>query len=201
MKQINQRWLGKMMAVATIAGLGFFAGVVGEAVASSGGETGNMVFFRGGGAFAASDRSNEVFSDVQNAFGAGNATGDTGFYVGAGLDMVLSKDLWGMMSGTCVLGEIGLELKRYESKTATQSGIAAAGLRTTQTDKVDITQLTISASPKIMFMEGSRLRPWIIPVGLDFHVISPPSNETTALDVGAQIAVGAQYRLWKAFYF
>ena len=51
-----------------------------------------------------------------------------------------------------------------------------------------------------MFMEGSRFRPWIIPVGLDFHVISPPSNETTVLDIGAQFAVGAQYRIWQAFH-
>ena len=51
-----------------------------------------------------------------------------------------------------------------------------------------------------MFMEGSRLRPWIIPVGLDFNVISPPSSETTYLDIGAQFGVGAHYRLWKAFH-
>lgn len=179
--------------------LGMFAGLIGEATAAQEGGTGNMVFFRGGGAFATSDRSGETFSDVKNAFGAGNASGDTGFYVGAGLDLVLSKDLWGMMSSTWALGEIGVELKRYDSKSATQSGHAAAGLGA-QTDKVEITQLTVSVSPKIMFMEGSRLRPWIIPVGLDFHVISPPSNETTVLDIGAQIAVGAQYRLWKAFH-
>ena len=65
---------------------------------------------------------------------------------------------------------------------------------------VEVTQLTESVSPKIMFLKGSRLRPWIIHVGLDFHVISPPSNETTVLDIGAQFAVGAQYRLYKAFH-
>lgn len=161
-----------------------------------GGETGNMVFFRGGGAFAASDRSGEVFSDVLT----GAATGDTGYYVGAGLDMVLSKDLWGMMPNTWALGEIGVEFKRYDANTAPKSAIVAGTGSTAVTDKVQITQLTVSISPKIMFMEGSRLRPWIIPVGLDFHVISPPSNETTVLDIGAQFAVGVQYRLWKAFH-
>lgn len=164
---------------------------------SQGGETGNMVFFRGGGFFAGSDRSNETFSDV---FGAqGLSDGDTGYYVGAGLDLVLSKDLWGMLSHAWALGEIGVEFKRFNSKHATQSGPAAAGAGLKR-DKVEITQLTVSVSPKIMFMEGSRLRPWIIPVGLDFHVISPPSNETTVLDIGAQFAVGAQYRVWKAFH-
>ena len=164
---------------------------------SHGDETGNMVFFRGGGFFAGSDRSNETFSDVFGAQGFNN--GDTGYYVGAGLDLVLSKHLWGMMSDTWALGEISVEFKRFDSKTATKSGPAAAGAGV-RSATVDITQLTVSVSPKIMFMEGSRFRPWIIPVGLDFHVISPPSDETTVLDIGAQFAVGAQYRIWNAFH-
>ena len=56
-------------------------------------------------------------------------------------------------------------------------------------------QLTVSASPKIKFMEGSKLRPWIIPVGLDFRVISPPSETSNYLDIGAQFAAGADYEL------
>ncbi len=164
---------------------------------SEGGEAGNMVFFRGGGFRASSDRSNETFSDVFGAQGLND--GNKGYYVGAGLDMLLSKNLWGLLSNTWAFGEIGVEFKRFNSKKATQSGPAAAGAGLRR-DKVEITQLTVSVSPKIMFMEGSRFRPWIIPVGLDFHVISPPSNETTVLDVGAQFAVGAQYRLWNAFH-
>ncbi len=165
---------------------------------SQGREAGNMVFFRGGGFFAGSDRSNETFSDVFGAQGFND--GDTGYYVGAGLDLVLSKDFWGMLSETWALGEIGVEFKRFNSKKATQSGPAAAGVTPLRRDKVEITQLTVSVSPKFMFMEGSKFRPWVIPVGLDFHVISPPSNETTVLDIGAQFAVGAQYRVWKAFH-
>jgi len=203
MKQISRHCLRKMMAVVTIAVLGNFAGVVGEAVAAQGGETGNMVFFRGGGAFAASDRSNEVFTDVFTNSGTKN-DGDTGYYVGAGLDLVLSKNLWGMMGKTWVLGEIGVEFKRFNSKRVTvavpTTCTAVSATCAVTTGKVQITMLTVSVSPKIMFMEGSRLRPWIIPVGLDFHVISPPSNDTTVLDIGAQAAVGAQYRLWKAFH-
>ena len=171
---------------------------------SQGGETGNMVTFRGGGAFASSNRANEVFTDV---FGAGgNNKGDTGYYVGAGLDLVLSKNLWGMMPNTWALGEIGVEFKRFNSKNvavAVPATCAKAGVGTctgATPGKVQITMLTIDISPKIMFMEGSRLRPWIIPIGLDFHVISPPSNDTTVLDIGGQIAVGAQYRIWKAFH-
>ena len=60
--------------------------------------------------------------------------------------------------------------------------------------------LTVDVAPKIKFMEGSRLRPWLIPIGLDFHVISPPSNATTVLDIGVQFGAGLEYRLYKAFH-
>ena len=36
--------------------------------------------------------------------------------------------------------------------------------------------LRVSAAPKIKFMHGSTIRPWIIPVGIDFNIISPPSD-------------------------
>ncbi len=160
-------------------------------------EIGNMVFFRGGGAWATSDRGREVLTDVGGSTGVNN--GDSGYYVGAGLDLVLSKDLWGMMSKTWVLGEIGVEYKRWNSKKVSSATNVLTGLGQSTT-KIQLTQLTVSVSPKVMFMEGSRLRPWVIPVGLDFHVISPPSGDVTVLDIGAQFAVGAQYRLWKAIH-
>ena len=168
-------------------------------------EVGNMVFFRGGAAFLESDRANEVFTDT---FGlSGQNDGKNGYYIGAGLDLVLSKDVWGMMSNTTVLGEIGVEFKRFNSERVTQTvpstcgvaGVPASGC-SVKRKKVQITMLSVTVSPKIMFMEGSRFRPWIIPVGLGFHVISPPSDDTTVLDIGAQFAIGAQYRIWKAFH-
>ncbi len=166
-------------------------------------ETGNMVFFRGGGAWATSDRSGEVETDV---FGLnGRNSGDSGYYVGAGLDLVLTRDIWDLFPGTWVLGEIGVEYKRFDSKRVIQavpSTCALAGVSTcsVRKEKVQITMLTVDIAPKIMFMEGSRFRPWIIPVGLDFHVISPPSDDTTVLDIGVQFAVGAQVRVWKALH-
>ena len=59
--------------------------------------------------------------------------------------------------------------------------------------------VTVSAAPKIKFMEGSAFRPWIIPIGLDIHVISPPSNRTQYLDLGVQFGGGFEYAVWKAF--
>jgi hypothetical protein len=169
-------------------------------------ETGNMVFFRGGWAGLVQDRGNEIFTDVENTFGTGSSNNkNNGYYVGAGLDLVLSRDVWGMMSGVWALGEIGVEFKRWNSKKVAQAVPSTAATAFTNTAtvnerKVQLTMLTVNVAPKIMFMEGSRVRPWIIPVGLDFHVISPPSNDTTVLDIGVQFGVGAQVRVWKALH-
>lgn len=176
---------------------------------SQGGETGNMVFFRGGAAFLANDRSNEVFTDVFGFNGTNDGT--TGWYLGGGLDLVLSKDVWGMMSGTWVLGEIGVEFKRFNSKDVAQAVPTTCAVAITNANpgqacpanlstKVQLTMLTVDISPKIKFFEKSDFRPWIIPAGLDFHVISPPSNDTTVLDYGVQFAAGAEYRIWRAFH-
>jgi hypothetical protein len=65
---------------------------------------------------------------------------------------------------------------------------------------VTVTQFTLSASPKIKFMEGSDFRPWVIPAGFAFHVISPPSDGVTYSTVGVQFAVGADYKIWQDIY-
>jgi hypothetical protein len=65
---------------------------------------------------------------------------------------------------------------------------------------VTVTQFTLSASPKIKFMEGSNFRPWVIPAGFAFHVISPPSDGVTVSTVGVQFAAGADYKIWKDIY-
>jgi hypothetical protein len=164
-------------------------------------KTGNMVFFRGGFAALSSNRANEVFTDVFGRNGQLN-DGSSGYYLGAGLDLMLSKDFWGMMNRVAAVGEIGVEFKRFTSKSVTEavpSTCAAAGITTcsVRVNKVQLTMLTVDIAPKIKFRQGSDFQPWIIPVGLDFHVISPPSNATNYLDVGVQFGTGAEYRLWK----
>lgn len=72
---------------------------------------------------------------------------------------------------------------------------------TANCNSVTVTQFTLTAAPKIKFMKGSKLRPWIIPVGLGIHVISPPSNGVTVLNPGAMFAAGAEYTLWKEIKF
>ncbi len=167
--------------------------------------TGNMVFFKGGFVGLNSDRGGEIFTDAQNVLGQGRNDSNIGWYAGAGLDLVLSKDSWGMMSGVWAVGEIGLQFNRLASKTVTSAvptvtALAGAPLGGGTTPaKTQMTMLTIDVAPKLKFMEGSKFRPWIIPIGLDFHVISPPSNQTQYLDIGVQFGAGFEYEVYKAF--
>ncbi len=63
------------------------------------------------------------------------------------------------------------------------------------TGEQDLTMLSVSASPKLKFREGHKLRPWIIPVGMEFNVISPPTDSTNYLDFGAVFAGGIDYMI------
>lgn len=159
-------------------------------------KSGNRVFFRGGFAGMTSDRGGELFTDLNRTGGSSN-TGNRGYYVGAGEDIMLTHDMWGMMKEVGIVGEIGVEFKRFGSRTVTNS--AALGGTTTPV-KEQITMLTVDIAPKVKFMQGTDFQPWIIPVGLDFHVISPPSNQTTVLDIGVQFGAGAEYRIWKELW-
>jgi opacity protein-like surface antigen len=165
--------------------------------------TGSRVFFRGGFAGLNSDRGGEVFTDVFGASGRNDRT--SGYYIGAGTDLMLTRDVWGMMKGIAVVGEIGVEFKRFDSKTvleAVPSTCAAAGVTTcsVRTNTVQVTMLTVDVAPKIKFRQGADLQPWVIPVGLDFHVISPPSNSSSYLDIGVQFGAGLEYRIWKELW-
>ncbi len=62
-----------------------------------------------------------------------------------------------------------------------------------------ITVLTVRSGPKLKFNEESKVRPWVIPIGLDFYVISPPSKQTQYLNIGVQCGAGFEYQVWKTF--
>lgn len=157
----------------------------------------NQVFFRGGFAGATSDRRDEVFTDTGPNVGGLKNAGDTGWYIGAGLDQAMHKNFLGV-KGMSLMGEVGVEFKRFASNTVTAAGPALnpnpGGRPAVST--VQITMLTVDVAPKLKFNEGGKLRPWVIPVGLDFHVISPPSNQTNYLDIGAQFGAGVEYNIW-----
>ncbi|MFO0775338.1 MAG: hypothetical protein U0172_11810 [Nitrospiraceae bacterium] len=170
-------------------------------------EVGNMIAFKGGFMRLDSDRANALFTDARNPLGAGLNNSNNGWYVGAWLDLVMSKDAWGMKEGIWAVGEIGLQFNRINSKVVTNTtniGVGTtppAGLQVTSTDPSlqQLTMVTIDIAPKLKFMEGSAFRPWLIPIGLDIHVISPPSNQTQYLDVGVQFGAGFEWQVFKAF--
>jgi len=161
--------------------------------------TGNRVFFRGGGAGLLSDRGGELITDGHGL--AGKNDGKSGYYIGGGAELMLTKDLWGMMPGVALVGEIGLEFKRWNSATVANgdtspvTAVSNGGLT-----KVQMTMLTASVAPKIKFRQGTDFQPWVIPAGLDIHVISPTSSQINYLDIGVQFGGGAEYRLWKEIW-
>jgi hypothetical protein len=200
------------VAVLVVAGVAFFFPQVTQAQSAADQaqrtptDTGDMIFFRGGFVNLRDDRGRQVFTDLFGIGGVENR-GDDGWYVGAGIEHVLTKDLWGMFSGIWALGEINLEYKRFQSTEAPIVVPTAVCLLVGApaecppggivTRNVTLTMFTVSAAPKIKLLEGSPIRPWIIPAGLDFHVISPPSDAGTVLDVGVQFAAGVDFELWR----
>jgi opacity protein-like surface antigen len=153
----------------------------------------------------------------------GDRTNKDGWYIGAGFDFGLTDDVWGMMDNTDVMAELMVEYKNFGAKhfnavgtvspainPTAQNGplctlinfasgdeIGGGGSGTYACNGVTVSQLTITAAPKLKFMKGSKFRPWIIPIGLGLHVISPPSNGVTVLNPGMMFGTGAEYALWK----
>ena len=146
-----------------------------------------------------------------------NNTQHDGYYIGATIEHQFTNNVWGLFPATSVHGEVGLQYKNYGTEedavrvvpTAValigadvEAGQSAIGILPDPTTKalrslkgITITQFTVSASPKIKLFDGQRLRPWIIPAGLDFHVISPPSDAGSYLDIGVQFGAGLEYEL------
>ncbi|MGH8532177.1 MAG: hypothetical protein ACREV1_05455 [Gammaproteobacteria bacterium] len=177
----------------------------------------NLIFFRGGYTdYVNNARGFESFTDTHNVDGTGDLLGfpvqdaDGGWYVGAAIEHSLSDDLWGLFPSAEALGEISLEYKKFGEERAVLVVPAAECSLLTNASSFDalepdggclitgnqaITMFTVSAAPKIKFMQGSKLRPWIIPAGLDFNVISPPSDAATYLDVGVQFGAGVEYEI------
>ena len=149
----------------------------------------HMLFFRGG--FAHADHVRNGVSTNSSAY-PGGLPDQSAWYIGAGFDWGLTKDAWGLAPKTSVVSELMFEYKEFGQNVRGNALNANPG--------VNVSQLTLTASPKIKFMEGSRLRPWIIPAGLGIHVISPPSESITVLVPGVMFGAGAEYRIWKNFY-
>ncbi len=181
---------------------------------------GHRVFFRGGYTSMVDNRANSAFTDMNDLSGAvGAATGllpsvknrsDDGWYFGAGFNFLLSRDTLGLLPGTWTLAELGLEFRNLGAtethlvgpvaeclllNEVTGGGLNGAVNCTGLRGEQNLMMLTVSASPKLKFNEGGKLRPWIIPAGLDLNVVSPPTDSTTYLDIGVQFGGGLDYEI------
>lgn len=152
----------------------------------------HMLFFRGGFAHS-NELRNGVSIQSGGLGGAGGQADRDAWYIGAGFDFNLTNDAWGLMPKTSVMSEVMFEYKEYGSKVR-GNALPAPGAG------VNVSQFTLTAAPKIKFLEGYRFRPWIIPAGLGIHVISPPSESITVLIPGVMFGAGADYRIWKDLY-
>ena len=128
------------------------------------------------------------------------------WYMGAAFDFNVNNDLFGLMDNTSFMIEFGLdysELGDRETSGLTQAitaldaaqGNNAVPAGNYQKD-VTVNMLRVNASPKIKFMHGSKFRPWIVPMGIDFNIISPPSDAVTVLNIGMNFGAGVDYEIW-----
>jgi len=164
----------------------------------------HMIYFRGG--YADNDSSlvattNTVGGAAGSIQLAGTTKGQSaGWNFGAGIDFSLTDNMFGLMKGTELLGELDLsyvDLGTFTSGlTPTLLGGALPGTSASQS------MFRITAAPKIKFFEGSKLRPWIIPAGFTLNVISPPSqaNAITELMPAMHFGAGLDYNIWKSIY-
>lgn len=115
-------------------------------------------------------------------------------YYGGAIDFNMNNNLFGLMDHTSFGIEFGVEYAQLGYSKPNGLGTTGIGANPQQ---ANVNQLRINASPKVKFMHGSKLRPWLIPAGLDINIISPPSAAITVLSTGMQFGAGAEYELLK----
>ncbi|WP_333876592.1 porin family protein [Methylobacter sp.] len=177
----------------------------------------NMVFFRGGYGHANSQRGGTLDPTRVSALGLANDNGTLvgpindkdSWYFGAGFDFSVNDNLFGLMDKTEVLAELMFDYKQLgerknnglsPAETATIAAATGIALPAANTQRATVNQLTLAASPKVKFLKGSAFRPWLIPVGFELNVVSPPSDAITVLNPGMQFGIGADYKIWNNIY-
>ncbi len=182
----------------------------------------NMMFFRGGYGHSNATRGGTLDPTTVPGVGSsingvanGRMADKDAWYMGAGFDFSLNNNLFGLMDDTEVLAELMFDYKQYAQGSANgisnatnnlgvanaaNVGLAVVAPLTVNNQAATVSQFTLAASPKIKFLKGSSFRPWLIPVGFEVNVISPPSNAITVLSPGMQFGLGADYKIWKDLY-
>jgi hypothetical protein len=150
---------------------------------------GGQVFFRfGGGFLTQGDRGGDIFADSGGANGRNN--GDSGIDLGFGFDLPLFKDPW---FGNSLLGEVRMGYTEFSSKRVQTTTSTLLG--GTSTSEVAVTAGSIAGSPKYRIALSSKVGVWVVPIGMEFLIIGPPTNDSTYLDVAIPFGIGADYAL------
>ncbi len=158
-----------------------------NAVSVFAGQLGGQVFFRGGATHLSNDRGHELFTDTEPISVTPSNDDNGDWYVGAGLDIPLTK-----LGPGSLLGEVMVEYAQFSNKRVV-SAVGTVATGSTLYAETQIAELNVVIAPKYRFEQFGPVRPWIIPIGLAFMVNSPPSNTTTYLDIGLHHAVGIEY--------
>jgi len=163
-----------------------------------------MLFFRGGFSHMMNHRDGVTIKSDVLPIGAQDQADKNGWYAGAGIDWALTRDVWGYLPKTTVFAELMFEYKQFGAHVLGNGAVgnAPSMLAGGALNPINVTvsQFTLTASPKIKFLEGSKVRPWIIPAGLGIHVLSPPSESITYIVPGVQFGAGVDYNFWKDFF-
>ncbi|OQW65150.1 MAG: hypothetical protein BVN35_22285 [Proteobacteria bacterium ST_bin11] len=163
----------------------------------------HLVAVRGGWTSLDQDRGGSL---VQKGSLLSNNSNNDGFYFGGAFDFNVNNDLFGLMDDTSFAIELGIEYAQYGTGQNTLTNGALTALLTSDSSTIPLNagngtatdaRLRINASPKIKFMHDSKLRPWIIPVGLDINILGVPSNAVSVLNAGMNFGAGAEYDLYR----
>jgi hypothetical protein len=182
-------------------------------------EKNHRVFFRGGYVNWVNSRANQAFTDMYSKdnngnYGVQNKEND-GVYLGAGVELSISDNLFGLLEETEFMTEFMFDWNRNDSHmggfTAIQEHGAANIVPWTAAEVglnpqrrhlqgVTLSQYTFAASPKIKFLKGNSFRPWLIPAGFTLNVISPPSDAATQAGPGVMFGIGFEYNVWRNLF-
>jgi len=169
-----------------------------KAAPAASGAKDNLVAVRGGWTRLNEERGNPGGGLTQGGTLLSNNGNNDGFYFGGAFDFNVNNDLFGLMDDTSFGVELGVEYSEYGQGNNQLVGAVnnALGTNVRPLQSTD-NRLRINASPKIKFMHGSKLRPWIIPVGLELNILGVPSNAVSVLNSGMQFGGGLEYELFR----
>lgn len=152
------------------------------------GEKNSQVFFRGAYSRLTTSRGGEVFTDTAGAAGTNGKKG--GYSIAAGVDLALTPSKGFLNFGT-LIGEIFTEYSRFSHQNVRQT--TSALLAGTANSDVSVSQMNVTVAPKLRIDVSESVRPYVIPAGVAWLVNSPPSNDSTYLDMGIPFAVGVDF--------